>query len=69
MGKPEILPTPTIITQLCMGNYVGEPYPTQHFTTIRSVVFDPSVGEIVFTRLISFVGSSDSRARRPLQQF
>jgi len=44
-----------IITQLCIGNSMsGSPTLTQNFITIRSGVFDPHIGEIVFTRLLFY---------------
>ena len=52
MGKPEIRlhhaqTAEPIITQLCMGNYVVEIYPTQNFIMIRSGIFVPHIREIV----------------------
>ena len=59
MGKPEIRP-PTTRTWLNWSSpniawlYSGSPTAVHNFITNRSGVCDPHIGEIVFTRLLSF---------------
>ena len=49
-STPVIPKTPKpIVTKICMGDYVGEPYPTQNFMTIQTIrllLFDlPRISE------------------------
>jgi len=76
MEKWEIRPpAPTetpepIVTKICMGDYVGDPYPYAKFYHDTITPFVPQICENAHqvTRL-AFFGSSDSLQPRPLHRF
>ena len=46
--RPRSLKTPKpIVTKICMGDYVGDPYLMKNVTTIRLPLFDPKCAKIL----------------------